>query len=62
MFITICNIEYFNKQSDCGQQEVKLRADLYHLTMPSQYPDTGGANRLPSLKYSSGAVDNAGSG
>jgi len=28
-------------------QEVELRANMYHLTMPPQYPDTGGANRLP---------------
>jgi hypothetical protein len=27
-----------------------------------QYPDTGGANRLPPLKDSSGAGDNTGSG
>jgi len=31
-------------------QEGKLRADLYHLTMPSQYLDTVGANRLPPLR------------
>jgi hypothetical protein len=43
-------------------QEVELRANMYHLTMPPQYPDTGGANRLPPLKDSSGAGDNAGAG